>query len=220
MWATARDSPFFIPSGLKGSLTGIGSSSLYGSATQDCSNKFAAAREMYGFPMLQPVPDFENAGCFIMLGGNPAATKLSFRGVPNPTGALRRAAERGRRIYHVNPRRTESADAAGNISHSSGYRRFFPPAFAGELLHNGGARREAAALHMKNLGALKPPGAPWTPERQSEVTGISADRLREVAAVFRDADGASLYLSTGLNMGRNGTLRAWLVEAVNAFTGN
>jgi len=41
----------------QGFMTGIGSISMYSSSTQDCSNKFAVANEMYGFPFTQPFPD-------------------------------------------------------------------------------------------------------------------------------------------------------------------
>ncbi|MBI9100202.1 MAG: molybdopterin-dependent oxidoreductase, partial [Spirochaetaceae bacterium] len=70
--------PFFA----QAMIIGLGSESTYSSATQDCSNKFITAQHMYGFPMLQPLPDFERGECFILFGANPAATKISFRGVP------------------------------------------------------------------------------------------------------------------------------------------
>jgi anaerobic selenocysteine-containing dehydrogenase len=34
------------------------------------------------------------------------------------------------------------------------------------------------------------------------------------------ADGASLYASTGVNQGRNGTVAFWILEVINAITGN
>ena len=45
---------------------------------------------------------------------------------------------------------------------------------------------------------------PWTPERQAEVTRIPAGTLREMVAAYREADGAALYCSTGVNMGAHG----------------
>jgi anaerobic selenocysteine-containing dehydrogenase/molybdopterin-guanine dinucleotide biosynthesis protein A len=212
---------FLHPFWAQGFLTGIGSTSLYGSATQDCSNKFAAARHMYGFPMLQPVPDFENSRLFIVFGGNPAATKLSFRGVPDPQGAFRKAAESGCRIVHINPRKTESVDAGGeHLAIRPDTDVFFLLSFVRELFINGGVDHQRSESFMKGRERLEEASRPWTPERQAEVTGIPADVLRSLAAAHRDADGAALYLSTGLNMGRSGTLCGWLVEAINAVSGN
>ena len=41
------------PAFAQGFMQGIGSKSMYASATQDCSNKFAVAEHMYGFPFTQ-----------------------------------------------------------------------------------------------------------------------------------------------------------------------
>ena len=60
----------------------------------------------------------------------------------------------------------------------------------------------------------------WTPERQAEVTGIAAATLRELVTAYLAADGAALYASTGVNQGRNGTLAFWVLEVINAITGN
>ena len=43
----------------QGFMTGLGSKSMYASATQDCANKFAVARHVYGFPFTQPFPDLD-----------------------------------------------------------------------------------------------------------------------------------------------------------------
>jgi formate dehydrogenase len=60
----------------------------------------------------------------------------------------------------------------------------------------------------------------WPPERTAEVTQIPADTLRALVRAYREADGAALYCSTGVNMGTNGSLAFWLQEAINAISGN
>ncbi len=60
----------------------------------------------------------------------------------------------------------------------------------------------------------------WTPERQAAVTGIDAEVLRSLVAAHREADGAALYMATGVNQGRNGSLCFWLLESINAVSGN
>ena len=44
----------------QGFMTGLGSKSMYASATRDCANKFAVARHVYGFPFIQPFPDMRD----------------------------------------------------------------------------------------------------------------------------------------------------------------
>src|SRR6185312_13229496 len=72
----------------QGFMTGLGSKSMYSSATQDCANKFAVARLMYGFPFTQPYPDVDRVRCLIVVGANPVVSKWSFLQVPNPPRRL------------------------------------------------------------------------------------------------------------------------------------
>ena len=55
----------------QGFMDGLGSKSMFASATQDCANKFAAAREIYGFPFTQPFPDVDHTQCLVIVGANP-----------------------------------------------------------------------------------------------------------------------------------------------------
>ncbi|MBB6480028.1 molybdopterin-containing oxidoreductase family protein [Spirochaeta isovalerica] len=209
--------PFFA----QALLIGLGSDSAYSSATQDCSNKFITAQHMYGFPMTQPVPDFENAGCFLIMGANPYATKMSFRGVPDVMNKLKEASERGCRIININPRKTETVRAGGEHH----YIRpdtdiFFLLALANELIKINAVDHRKVSRYMKNFDKFRDAIRNWTPEKAAEVTGIAEETIREIARTFADADGSSIYCSTGINMGRNGALTFWVSEAINAMTGN
>ena len=97
----------------QGFMTGIGSKSMYSSSTQDCSNKFAASRLIYGFPFTLPFPDIRHTNCLIIVGANPVISKWSFLQVPNPIKKLRSIEERGGKVYVVDPRKTETAKVAG-----------------------------------------------------------------------------------------------------------
>ena len=70
------------------------------------------------------------------------------------------------------------------------------------------------------LDALRTVSEPWPPERTTEVTGISVHMLRAMVDAYLQADGAALFLSTGVNQGSHGTLAYWIQEAINAITGN
>jgi anaerobic selenocysteine-containing dehydrogenase len=52
------------------------------------------------------------------------------------------------------------------------------------------------------------------------VTGVPAATLRELVRSHARADGAALYMATGVNQGRSGTLCFWLLECINAVSGN
>ena len=205
----------------QGFMLGVGSKSMYSSATQDCSNKFAVAREMYGFPFTQPFPDLDDTTCLIVVGANPVVSKWSFLQVPNPAQKLKAIAARGGRVFFIDPRRTESAKSAGeHVFIRPDTDVFFYLAFLHELLAQGGVDRARMAEYADGFEAVSALVAAWTPERCERVTRIPAARLRELVTAYRTAKGAALYSSTGVNMGSNGSLCFWLQECINAVSGN
>lgn len=207
--------------GLQGFMLGIGSKSFYSASSQDCSNKFAVAEQMYGSPVLQTLPDFDRAGCFILLGANPASSRLSFASAPHVLKRLRDAEAAGCRIYHVNPRRTETARVAGeHLFIRPGSDLFFLLAFVNELIAAGGIDTGRVNQFMKNYDNLAAAVRPWTAERAEAVTRIPAAKIRELVRSYRGADRAILYCSTGVNHGPHPALSFWLVEAINAISGN
>jgi formate dehydrogenase len=202
-------------------MDGIGSKSLYSSATQDCANKFAVARQVYGFPFTQPFPDVERTGCLIVVGANPVVSKWSFLQVPNPIRRLRAIEARGGRIFVVDPRRTETARVAGqHVFIRPDTDVFFFLSFLNELAATGGVDRERVARHTTGFDVVEKLAQAWPAERSAEVTRIPAGTLREMVRAYRSADGAALYSSTGVNMGSNGSLCFWLQEVINAVSGN
>jgi len=204
----------------QGFMTGLGSRSMYSSSTQDCSNKFAVAREMYGFPFTQPFPDLERIECLVIVGANPVISKWSFLQVPNPARALQAIESRGGRVFVVDPRRTETAQAAGeHVFIRPDTDVFFYLSFLRELLE-GAVDGERLERFTRGLDEVKALCAPWTPERTAEVTRVAPEKLRQMVRAFREAKGAALYSSTGVNMGSNGSLAFWLQEVANCVSGN
>ncbi|MDJ0867557.1 MAG: molybdopterin-dependent oxidoreductase [Myxococcota bacterium] len=218
---TAAGFSLLHPIFAQGFMTGLGSRSIYASATQDCSNKFAVAREVYGFPFTQPFPDVDRVGCLIVVGANPVVSKWSFLQVPNPIDRLRAIEARGGRLYVVDPRRTETAKVAGHyVPIRPGTDVFFYLAFLHELIAQGGVDRAVVAAHTSGFGEIEALVRDWTPERAEAVTRMPAATLRRMVADYREADGACLYSSTGVNMGGRGALAFWLQEVINAVSGN
>lgn len=207
----------------QGFMTGVGSKSMYATATQDCANKFAVARMVYGFPFTQPFPDVARTQCLIIVGANPVVSKWSFLQVPNPTQHLKDIERRGGKVFVIDPRKTETAKAAGEHvfirpdTDPFFYLAFLQELFARKLIDRDNARLRRFTTGIDEIAALV---QPWTPERCAEVTRISPDVLRRIVDAFARADGAALYGSTGINMGSNGSLSFWLQEVINAATGN
>ena len=205
----------------QGFMQGIGSRSMYASATQDCTNKFAMATQVYGFPFTQPFVDLENTKCLILVGTNPAVSKWTFLQVPNPGKRLKEIRARGGHVFIVDPRRTESAKIAGeHVFVRPNTDVFFYLAFLRELIAIGGVDEARVRQHMSGFEKLRAAVEPWTAERAAEVTRIPADVLRRMVRTYHEADGACLASGTGIGQGTNGTLCVWLQEAINAVSGN
>lgn len=204
-----------------GFMQGLGSRSTYSPATQDCANKFAVARHVYGFPFTQPIPDLDHTRCLVVVGANPAVSKWSFLQVPHAMKRLAAIETRGGRLFFVDPRRTESTRAGGtHLFIRPGTDVFFYLSFLHEVVARGGVRRQRVARHMTGLEPLEELAAAWPPERTAPVTGIAPGALRALVQAYLAAGGAALYCSTGVNMGPHGALAFWLQEAINAVTGN
>ena len=218
---TAAGFSMLHPIFAQGFMQGLGSRSIYASASQDCSNKFAVAHEVYGFPFSQPYPDVDNTSCLIIVGANPVVSKWSFLQVPNPVRRMKEIRARGGRIWVVDPRRTETAKVAGShvpIQPTSDV--FFYLSFLHEVIARGGVDRDRVARFMTGFETVEKLVQDWSPERAAEVTRIPPETLREMVGDYLAADGACLYSSTGVNMGSQGALCFWLQEVINAVTGN
>ncbi|MCA9666547.1 MAG: molybdopterin-dependent oxidoreductase [Myxococcales bacterium] len=209
-----------------GFMKGIGSRSIYSTATQDCANKFAVAQLMYGFAFTQPFPDVDNTRCLFIVGANPAVSKWSFLQVSNPVQRLREMRARGARVVVIDPRRTETARVASeHVAIRPDTDVFFYLSFLQALLARpdgaaGRAQLEGGARGFEQVAAL---AARWPAERTAPVTGIDAALLRRLVDEYVQATcdgGAALYLSTGVNMGSAGSLCFWLQEVINALSGN
>jgi anaerobic selenocysteine-containing dehydrogenase len=202
-------------------LQGLGSRNLFQTGSQDCNNKFAAAQRVYGFPFIQPFPDVDRTECLIMIGSNPAVSRASFMQLPDPIRRLRAIEGRGGKVFLVNPRRTETAKQMGtHVFIRPDTDVYFLLSFLHEVVSRDAIDHERVRRHMKGLRALRKVSESWPPERTAEVTGVSAQTLRSMVDAYLQADGAALFLSTGVNQGSQGTLAFWIQEAINAITGN
>ena len=61
---------------------------------------------------------------------------------------------------------------------------------------------------------------PYSPAVVAPIVGIPAEQIAELAHDVREANGASVHVSTGLNMGRQGALGYWLAQMLSLLTGN
>ncbi len=198
----------------------LGSRRMYGTGTCDTTNKFRVCEDMYGSPFQLPYPDVDRTEFLMVLGANPAVSGNTLYHLPQSVQRLKAITKRGGRVVFINPRRIETAQAGEHLFIRPDTDLYFLAAFCNELIRNGGVDTARVERFMKGFDTLREVVADWTPEKQAAVTGIDADVLRDLVRSHRQARGAGLYMATGVNQGRSGTLCFWLLECINALSGN
>jgi anaerobic selenocysteine-containing dehydrogenase len=200
----------------------LGSRRVFSSGTQDCANKFAGAEAVFGTSTLHPIPDIQHTHHLLVFGSNPRVSHMSFLSIPDPMRALREAVRRGAIVRHVNPRRTETSEAGGGetVLIRPDTDVYLMAAMLCELERAGQWRDDVLADHGSHVDGLREFVARYPAERVATVTGIPAGRIRRLAREFGEAPTAAVYMSTGVNMGRQGTLAYWLLFMLSLVTGN
>jgi formate dehydrogenase len=200
----------------------LGVRRAFSSGTQDCANKFAGSEAVFGSSTIHPIPDLEHTEFLLVLGANPRVSHGSFISVADPMERMREAKRRGATIYFVNPRRIESvANSTGDwIPIRPDTDVYLLAALLCEIDAAGGFDQRALAQHGKHVDAFRAFIRRFPAARVADVTGIPADTIRRLAREWSAAGAASVHMSTGVNMGRQGTLAYWLVQMLSFATGN
>ena len=202
-------------------LEALNSPNIFASHSVDSNNKFEAATHIYGRSLVHPTVDLENVQFFMCFGSNPVVSQMSFIQVINPLAKLKAIEARGGKVVIVDPRRTETADKVGeHLPIKPGTDAYLLLAMLHVIAHENTLERATARQYGHGVDRFIDCAKDWTPERVAAITGIAADSIRRLALAFRDADGAALYMSTGVNMGPFGTLAYWLLQGLNFITGN
>jgi anaerobic selenocysteine-containing dehydrogenase len=200
----------------------LGTRRWFGSGTQDCTNKFAASEAVFGTATLHPVPDIAHTHYLLVIGENPRVSHMSFLGIADPVAELKAAVKRGATVRYVNPRRIEKPEAGtGDVTWiKPDTDTYFLAALLHEIFTAGLAKRDVLEARGKHVDGLRAFVAKHPAERAARVTGVAASELKEIARAFATAPAAAVHASTGLNMGRQGTLAYWLVQMLAFVTGN
>jgi anaerobic selenocysteine-containing dehydrogenase len=202
-------------------LRSLGVRRSFSSGTQDCANKFVASEAVFGSANVHPIPDLAHTRFCLIIGENPRASQASFFSIPNVIGELRRATAGGARIVFVNPRRIETPGRG--VGDTVLIRPDTDVWFLAALLHEidvlGGFDESVVRRHGRHVEELRAFIAAYPAERVAAVTGVAADVVRELASAWVATPAASVHASTGLNMGRQGTLAYWLVHMLTFVTG-
>ena len=201
-------------------MSQLGVRKFFSSGTQDCANKFAGSAAVFGTRTLHPVPDIDHSDFILIIGENPAVSHMSFLSIPNPMQHLKDAQARGAEVLFVNPRVIESAGTVGNVLQIKPDTDVYLLAALLHEIDKTQGFHAAARQQARNADELRAFVANYPAEKVAKITGIEADAIKDMARRFVAAPSACVHMSTGVNMGRQGTLAYWLLHMLSLVTGN
>ncbi|MEA2124419.1 MAG: hypothetical protein QOI80_1201 [Solirubrobacteraceae bacterium] len=218
-WYMGNPSAFSYSHSLwtKGFMDALGSRHYYTAGSQDVNNRFAASALLYDSPVLVPIPDLPRTDLLLMIGANPLVSHGSLLTTPRIREALRDIVARGGRVVVVDPRRTETAAAFEHLPVRPDTDALLLLSLLHTVFDEG---LETPIRHAKDVDTLRGWAAGFAPEDTAARTGVPARAARRLARDLAEADGAAVYGRTGSCLGRYGTLVAFLLDALNAVTGN
>ena len=193
---------------------------IYSASSADQLPQMLAALRMFGHFALIPVPDVDRTDFFLILGANPLASNGSLMSAPDMRRRLTGIRARGGRVVVVDPRRTETAEAAGeHLAIRPGADALLLAAMLHVLFAEQRTRLGRLAGRVKRIDVLAELVHDFPPERVAQRTGIAAPAIRRLATDFATAKRAAGYGRVGLCTQRYGTLAVWLLQALNLITG-
>ena len=202
-------------------MQALGSPNLFSSHSIDVNNKLYVRMKMYGSSVVTRVPDLKHTNYLLCLGTNPVVSQMSVFNVANAVGKLQDIEVRGGKVIICDPRRTETAKKVGNhIFIRPGTDIYLLLAMLHIFAKTQMPRPSDYTDVAKNLEACLKLAKKWSPSRVSELTGISEAQIHEMTQDFINADGAAIYMSTGVNMGPFGAHAFWIAECLLFLSGN
>ncbi|PPJ13834.1 oxidoreductase [Nocardia nova] len=182
--------------------------------------EFAAWR-MFGSNVLMPVADIDRTDRLVILGANPAVSNGSVTTMPNAKQRIKRVRERGGTVVVIDPRRTETARLADqHIAVVPGGDVYLLLAVLHVLIDEKLCDERAVRARCTGWDELRETAAQCTPELAAPHAGVDAETIRGFARDHAAARSAVLYARIGVCQQVTGTLTHWLVNTINAVTGN
>ena len=196
----------------------LGTRNVFTATTVDQMPKHVSSGYMFGGALTIPVPDLDRTMHLLVLGANPLASNGSLMTSPDARGRLRDIRERGGKIVVVDPRRTRTAE------HADEHHAIRPGTDAlllFALVHVIFAEDLATpGPHLAGVEEVAGLAEPFSPGAVAGPTGIAAGEIERMARELAAAESAAVYGRIGTTVQEFGTLASWLVDVLNAITGN
>lgn len=193
---------------------------FYSASSIDQFPQEFAAWKMFGSNVLLPIADVDRTDRLLVLGANPAVSNGSVTTMPDARGRITAIRRRDGSVVVVDPRRTETARIADE---HVAVRPGGDPYLLLGMLHTilaDGSRPAPGTVPLAGMDELAELVQTCTPEAMAPRAGVDADTIRRLARDHAAARSAIAYARLGVCHQVTGTLTHWLVNTLNAVTGN
>ncbi|HSM41112.1 MAG TPA: formate dehydrogenase subunit alpha [Afifellaceae bacterium] len=161
-----------------------------------------------------PFTDALKADCIVVIGARPT--------INHPVAAtyFKQAAKRGKKLIIMDPRRQ---DLMRHASHALQFKPGTDVAMLNALINviiaEGLYDEQYVQANVEGFEALKAKVANFTPEAMSDVCGIDADTLRDVARTYATSERSIIFWGMGISQHTHGTDNSRCLIALSLITG-
>jgi anaerobic selenocysteine-containing dehydrogenase len=199
----------------------LGTRNVFSASTLDQMPKQLASGLMFGHWLSVAVPDLPRTDLLVVLGGNPVVSNGSMWTVPDFRGKAKAMQARGGKLIVIDPRRTETAALADqHLFIRPGGDAFLLLGIVHALFEEDLVELGRLAEHLGGVDEVRAAVQGLSAEVVAPRCGIDAGAIRELARTIAGAAHAAVYGRIGTCTQEYGTLASWLVDVINALTGN
>ncbi|MCU0467899.1 MAG: molybdopterin oxidoreductase family protein [Arcicella sp.] len=196
-----------------GFLRVLGTRNRFSATSADQLPHHFAAWQMFGHPLLLPIPDIDRTDFMLIIGANPLASNGSLMTVPDVANRLKAIQKRGGKFVVIDPRKTETAKIADQ-------HLFIKPATDVYLLLSLVHEITSQIETSEQIQQLKSIAQFYSPETVSKITGIAVEQIKSLAKDLLNAKTAVVYGRMGVSVQAFGGVCQWLINCINILTNN
>jgi formate dehydrogenase alpha subunit len=150
--------------------------------------------------MTNSIPELAGADCILVTGSNVSETH------PVTATYIRNAVRKGARLIVIDPRRIDLVkDASLWLRQNPGSDVAWINGLLNVIIEEGLADEQFIRERTENFDEMKKTVAAYTPEKVEEISGISADQLRETARIYAGAERSAIVYAMGITQHVTGT---------------